>query len=308
MFEGLVERLAEAIPDFGRHLAVDGTAVHAYSNEQRRDKSDPEAAWSARPKRQRRTQASGAVEERLEYWFGYLVHLAVDCDTELPVGFAVTPANENETTQFEELLGRVQEAHPEVTERTEAVMADAGYDSGDNCAHVLRELAAVPVIKMRLTQEADAICQAAVCRCTELGTPICDSGHRMVYAGRDGDYLKWRCPVVCKKAERCQERGRCTPSAYGRVLKVSIWEDARRFPGLARESGKWKRLYGKRTAVERVNGRLKDFLLLDALTVRGRAKVQMHASVGLLLMLAGAWAMVEADRMDRARQIVRLAA
>ena len=308
MFEELVGRLCGAIPGFGRRLAVDGTAVHAYSNEQRRDKSDADAAWSARRKRQRRKQAGGAVDERLEYWFGYLLHLVVDCDTELPVGFELTAANENETTRFVELLRQLQEAHPELTERTEAVTADAGYDSADNCEHVLGELDAVPVIKMRLTQDPDEISQAAVCRCTELGTPICDSGHRMVYAGRDGDYLKWRCPVACGKAERCEAMGRCSPSEYGRVLKVSIWEDARRFPGLARESGKWRRLYRKRTAVERVNGRLKDFLLLDDLTVRGIAKVQMHASVGLLLMLAGAWAMVEADRMDRARRIVRLAA
>jgi len=76
MFEQLVERVAEAISGFGRHLAVDGTAVHAYSNEQRRGKSDPDAAWSARRQRQRRGSRDAA--ERLEYWFGYLVHLVVD--------------------------------------------------------------------------------------------------------------------------------------------------------------------------------------------------------------------------------------
>jgi hypothetical protein len=308
MFRRLVERLREALPELGRHLAVDATAVHAYSNEQRREKSDPDAAWSARPKRQRRRQASGVVEESLEYWFGYLVHVVVDCKTELPIGFEVTPANENDTTRFVPLLEQVQVAHPELVERTEAVIADAGYDSVQNCRHVLQELEAVPVIKMRLTQKREAISQAAECRCTELGTPICDSGYGMVYAGRDGDYLKWRCPVACGKQERCQAMGRCTASAYGRVLKVSIWEDPRRFPGLARESRKWERLYGKRTAVERVNARLKDFLLLDDLTVRGIGKVQMHASVGLLVLLAGAWAMVSQDRVKEARRIVRLAA
>jgi len=308
MFDELVGRLAEAMPEFGRHVAVDATAVHAYSNEQRRDKSDADAAWSARPKRQRRRQGSGVVEESLEYWFGYLVHVVVDCKTELPIGFEVTAANENDTTRFVPLLEQVQQAQPELVERTEAVLADAGYDSVQNCRHVLGELEALPVIKMRLTQEREAICQAAECRCTELGTPICDSGYRMVYAGRDGDYLKWRCPVACGKQERCRERGRCTPSAYGRVLKVRIWDDPRRFPGLARESPKWERLYRKRTAAERVNARLKDFLLLDDLTVRGIAKVQMHASVGLLVMLAGAWAMVSQDRIKEARRIVRLAA
>ena len=129
-----------------------------------------------------------------------------------------------------------------------------------------------------------------------------------VYAGRDGDYLKWRCPVACGKAEQCTAFGRCTASAYGTVRKISLWEDPRRFPGLARESKKWTRLYRKRTAAERVNARLKDFLLLDELTVRGMEKVTLHASVGLLVMLAGAQAMVSAEQLDRVRQVVRLAA
>jgi len=60
--------------------------------------------------------------------------------------------------------------------------------------------------------------------------------------------------------------------------------------------------------VERVNGRLKDFLLLDELTVRGMAKVTMHVGLGLVVMLAGAWAMVKAERVEQARRIVRLAA
>jgi IS5 family transposase len=231
-----------------------------------------------------------------------------NAQTELPVGYEVTAANVNDVTEFVPLLDELSRGHPQITERTEAVMADAGYDSTDNCAHVLGELEALPIIKMRLTQEKDAICQAAIARCTELGTPVCDSGHKMTYWGRDGDYLKWRCPVECGKAEKCTAFGRCTASDYGTVLKVSIWEDPRRFPGLWRESRKWERLYEKRTAVERVNGRLKDFLLLDELTIRGMRKVRMHVGLALVVMLAGAWAMVQEGRVEQARRIVRLAA
>jgi len=169
-------------------------------------------------------------------------------------------------------------------------------------------LQALPIIKMRLTQDRAEICQAAICCCNELGTPICPSGHKMDYWGRDGDYLKWRCPVKQGKAEKCLAFGRCTNPDYGAVLKVRIREDPRRFPGLSRESKKWSRLYKKRTAVERVNGRLKDFLLLDGLTIRRLEKVKMHVGLSLLVMLGGAWAMVSAERVERARRIVRLAA
>lgn len=310
MFQQLVSELGARLPNFGRHLAVDATAVHAYSNEIRREKSDRDGAWSARPKRQRRRRPAGKVEEYTDYWFGYLVHLVVDCETELPVGYEVTAANVNETTRFRPLLAAVQEQQPTLVERTETVSADAGYDSGANCEHVLRETKALPIIKMRQTQpreKRDAIFAAAICPCNELGTPLCASGHKMVYWGRDGDYLKWRCPAKCGRAA-CTQRGRCTSSRYGNVLKVSIWEDPRRFPGLARESKKWSRLYRKRTAVERVNARLKDHLLLDNLTVRGIGKVRAHVGLSLLVMLAGSKAMLDVGAIARIRQTVRLAA
>lgn len=309
MFEELVRGLGAQLPAMGRHLAVDATAVHAYSNEDRRTKSDPDGAWSARPKRQRRGRNGQQNDERMEYWFGYLVHLVVDCETELPVGYEVTAANVNETTRFVGQLDAVASAQPQIAARMEAVIADAGYDSGTNCAHVLgMDSGAVPIVKMRLTQKRDAICQAATCCCNELGTLICDSGHRMVYWGRDGEYLKWRCPVACGRADACTAFGRCSPSAYGTVVKINIHDDPRRFPGLARESKKWMRLYRKRTAIERVNGRLKELLLLDELTVRGMAKVRAHVGMSLLVLLAGSSAMVDSGRVDQARRIVTLAA
>jgi hypothetical protein len=60
--------------------------------------------------------------------------------------------------------------------------------------------------------------------------------------------------------------------------------------------------------VERVNGRLNEYLLLDDLTIRGKQKVRMHVSLALLVMLAGAAAMAEEGMLDRVRQTVRLAA
>ena len=236
MFAGLVGSLAEVVPDFGEHLAVDSTALHAYSNEMRRQKSDVDAAWSARPKRQRRRKGNGQVEQYMDHWFGYAVHLVADCETELPVGFEVTPANVNETTRFKPMLEALKEAHPRLIAGTKAVMADRGFDSQYNCEYVLREYEALPIIKMRLTQVKDEISQAAETLCNELGTQICLSGHEMVYGGRDGDYLKWHCPVARGKAQECLMRGRCTASAYGAVRKVKIWDDPRRYPGLARES------------------------------------------------------------------------
>jgi hypothetical protein len=87
-----------------------------------------------------------------------------------------------------------------------------------------------------------------------------------------------------------------------------VWEDPRRWPGLARESKKWSKLYKRRTAAERVNARLKDYLQLDQLTLRGLAKVKVHTALGLVVLLAGALAMAQEGRVAAVRQTVRLAA
>lgn len=305
MFHSLVERLGEMLPDFGRHLAVDGTAVKAHTNQRRSKSSDPDAAWGVRQAPDK--DGRGRETKR---WLGYLVHLVVDCDTELPVGFEVTPANKNESPRMIPLLEELAARHPEIVERTEAVLADKGYDSAANCEHVVKRMEAQAIIKMRRTLEGDEICQAAICRCTELGTPVCMADRKWKYSGRDGAYLKYRCPLVAagRGVDECEFAGRCSTSAYGAVLKQPLAEDYRRWPGIARESDKFARLYRRRGAVERVNGRLKDYLLLDDLTVRGAAKVRVHALGSLLVMLAGATAMAEGGMLERVRRTVRLAA
>jgi transposase, IS5 family len=304
MFDALVHRIKLVFPELGRYLAVDGTAVRAWAN-QRGSKADPDAKWGVHQYR----DADGRVVET-KRWLGYAVHLVVDCELELPVGFSVTAANANDGPQMQPLLEDLADKHPQITASTEAVVADRGYDSASNCEYVVEQMDAQAIIKMRRWGEDDEVWQAATCRCTERGTPVCMSDQKMVYWGRDGDYLKWRCPVAvgAVEPEVCQWRGGCSNSAYGSVLKQPIAEDYRRWPGIARESAKFERLYDKRSAVERVNARLKEYLLLDELTVRGMAKVRVHVSLALLVMLAGAAAMAEEGMLDRVRQTVRLAA
>ena len=305
MFHSLVERLRLEFPDLGRQLAVDGTAVKAHTNQRRSKSSDPDANWGVR-----QAPAKNGRGRETKNWLGYLVHLVVDCDTELPVGFEVTPANTNESPRMIPLLEELAAEHPEVVENTQAVLADKGYDSAANCEYVVTRMDAQAIIKMRRTLEGDEICHAALCRCTELGTPVCMADRKWKYFGCDGAYLKYRCPLAAagRAVDECEFAGRCSTSEYGAVFKQRMAEDYRRWPGLARESAKFDRLYARRGAVERVNGRLKDYLLLDDLTVRGAAKVRVHVVSSLLVMLAGATAMAEGGMLERVRQTVRLAA
>jgi len=92
------------------------------------------------------------------------------------------------------------------------------------------------------------------------------------------------------------------------VPKVRISEDPRRFPVLSRDSHKWRRLYRKRSACERVNAKLKNYLLLDEQRAPGNAKVTVNVAMSVLVMLARAISMAKLDKLGGIRKIVALAA
>ena len=145
-----------------------------------------------------------------------------------------------------------------------------------------------------------------------MGTPICPTGFDMTYWGRDGTFLKYRCPQEATGLFSClsDHKGtdRCSLSPYGLVVKLNMKDDPRRHVPVPRESKKWKRLYKRRTAVERVNSRLKENLLLDDLKVRGLPKVKVRVGLNLLVMLAIAVGMAERDRLKDCRRILSCAA
>jgi len=295
VFDRAIESLRGVLPDLGQSIAVDGTGIASWCNRWQKDLTDKEAGWGIR------TKSNEDGSPRIEKWYGYTVELAVDAKYEIPLGFEVIPANVNESPRLRVVVDHIKERHADLD--VLHVIADKGYDSGDNCRYVLYELNALPIIPMRLTQEKDKPFSGEICHCTELGTPICDCGGKMLYAGRDGKYLKFRCPR--HKEER---GGSCSGSTYGRVLKIAISENERRWPGLHRESKKFARIYRKRSAAERVNSRLKEHLCLDDQHVRGLGKTTVNVSLSLLVMVGGALAMARGSKLERPRQVVAMAA
>jgi IS5 family transposase len=296
-FEDQVEKLRQLLPGFGRRLVVDSTDIKAYSNGHRRNKSDLDARWGAKRAGGQPQLAPGAGKRHdLYYWFGYKLHLVVDAAYELPVSFTVTPANESDTQQMEVLLAKAKTERPQA--RPEAVIADKGYDSGRNSQLVYSTYHSAPIIPIieKPGMQLPDICNAK-------GTPTCGCGLEMVFWGRDGHYLKYRCPHVLGKGV-CKSRFRCTSSAYGYVLKLPIGDDPRRHPPVPRESKKWERLYRMRTAIERVNSRLKEFLGLRRICVRGIVKVTIRSVLGLLVMLAIGVGMAQRHRLKELRVLV----
>jgi len=293
-FTGLVEKLRLSLPGFGAKLAVDATDIEAYDNGHRKSPSDPDAKWGVK---EAKTGSPKGKEKELYRWFGYKLHLIVDALYELPIAFTVTPANENDTTQMKPLLERAELSKEE--RQPQVVIADKGYDSKDNCLAIFKDAHAFPIIPLieKPGWESPDICNAK-------GTPTCGCGLEMVYWGRDGNYLKYRCPDVLGRA-KCRCRFPCTASSDGYVLTLPVMkEDPRRHVPVPHESKKWARLYRMRTAVERVNSRVKDLLGLRKITLRGIAKVTVRSLLSLLVMLAAAVSMAERHRLKEVRSLV----
>jgi IS5 family transposase len=85
--------------------------------------------------------------------------------------------------------------------------------------------------------------------------------------------------------KKCPERSRCSPSDYGRVVRVKWEKDWRRFGPMPHGTQQRKRRYNGRTACERVNSRLKVGLMLGDLKVRGKARIELGVAIALVVLL-----------------------
>jgi transposase len=318
--DDLVQRFATLAPGFGEAVVVDSTDIHAYARDRKSAEVDPDATWGAKSSKEatskrskqakplggvsRGGQNSGKDKTKDKYWwFGYKLHLLVDAKYELPIAAILTTAKEADTTQLKPLLQKRDALLPETA--LKLCVGDGAYDSQSNIV-LITGRGALPIIPLNPGNEKEPPGIA-----NTLGTPLCPIGLPMTFWGRDGHYLKYRCPqksgLLCCLVEH-KGISRCSTSDYGLVVKLDMRDDPRRYVPVPRETKKWRRLYRLRTAVERVNSRLKDNLILDELRVRGKCKVAARVGLNLLVMLAIAVAMAERNRLGDCRRIITCAA
>jgi hypothetical protein len=111
--------------------------------------------------------------------------------------------------------------------------------------------------------------------------------------------MQYICPFKAGKVE-------CPSPCSLRVAWIRpLWE-YRQLCSIPRDSEEWDEIYSKRTAIERVNSRLKEKRRLNTHCHRGFEKVQLHSLMSVLSLLVTALAEVNAGRMDRARTCTRI--
>jgi hypothetical protein len=320
IFDHMVRRLGLAVPDMGQHTAGDSTGLSG------RPERNPERA--AAEVADGLPQASGGRKEykdddgkvsRVVEWFGYKLHLLVDVKHEVVLAYHITDTKAGDNECVETLVTQAQANLPE--DRIETLAYDKAAD--DIKVHEFLHGADIkPLIQNRACWPKDGEQEKVIGGRIPLhvvhdepGTVYCydtvsDPPVRraMSYAGHEKsrETLKYRCPAVVEGFQ-CVSHDKCNAGkSYGMTVRVPQDIDLRRFPSIPRATPQFERLYKGRTAVERVNDRLKVFWGLDDGNVVGSRRFCAHVVGVLLVHLAFATVLAKAQRYEGSFGTLRL--
>ena len=296
IFDVLVQRLGAAVPDFGRDTAGDATALNA------RRKADPTADGdlpTASAGRKEYADDAGNVSKVVE-WFGYKLHLLVDVKHEVALAYEITSTKAGDGETLPTILEEAQANLPENRIRTLAY--DKAADTND-VHSALHQAKIKPLVQMRSLWKGQTeqmlpghdgnsnvvFDEAGTIHCYDrTSEPIVR--HRMAYIGYEPQRktIKYRCPAR-HEGWSCPHDGVCNAGkSYGKTVRVDSTIDLRRFPPIPRATKKFERKYKGRTAVERVNARLKIFWGADDGNLVGARR--FHAMVGVVMIVHAAFA------------------
>lgn len=257
--------------------------MRSHSNPDKKVKSDPEADFIVK---------EGSV---YKVWkWGYKLHLLVDTSWELPIACKVTLAREADVTHLIPLISKARRRFTWF--KPWHIVADKGYDAGYNYKAIY-DIGSIPIIKMKERPQS----QDGRYSLDETGIPHCQAGLPLLLIGHDRKKgMKYVCPHRAGKT-RCPLLHQCAL----KVVWIRPFWEYRKFCSIPRESAEWTEIYSKRSAVERVNSKLKEHRRLDSHCHRGLAKVRLHCLMSVLSLAITALAEANGNRMERVRACTR---
>jgi hypothetical protein len=310
IFDVLIRRLGLVVADLGQDTAGDATGLSARRKAGEAAQEEvaqglPQASGGRKEYR----DAEGEVTKVVE-WFGFKPHLIVDVKHEVALAYEITDTEAGDGEALPVILERAEANLP--AGRIETLAYDKAADSED-VHELLSGRGITPLIQMRgLWQEEpermlpghDGTSNVVY---TEDGTiyryakvsepPV---RHPMSYIGHEPERgtLKYRCPAKHAGWE-CPMSAVCNAGkSYGKAVRVPRDVDPRRFPASPRATKKFERMYKGRTAVERVNARLKVFRGVDDGTVTGSRRFFAQAGVVLAVHAVFATLLASAPRRE----------
>jgi hypothetical protein len=318
VFDVMVQRLGVAVPDLGKDTAGDSTGLagRAAASAELRQAEEQQGLPQPSGGRKEYKDDDGTITKVVE-WFGYKLHLLVDVKHEVVLSYHITDTKTGDNEMIAYLLAQAKNNLP--TDRIKTLAYDKAADDG-KVHELLHEENVRPLIQNRTfkVEEPEKVLggrtplnivhdQAGTIFCYDRVSEL-PVRHPMAYIGHEPERgtLKYRCPArhqgwSCPSDQICNEE-----RDYGLTVRVKQEIDLRRFPSIPRATKQFERLYKGRTAVERVNARLKIFWGIDDGQVYGSRRFHAHVGAVLIVHLGLATVLAQAERYEGTYGTMRL--
>lgn len=310
VFDVMAQRLGLVVGDLGKDSAGDSTglAARAALSQKLKDAEFEQGLPQPSGGKKEYKDDDGKVTKVVE-WFGYKLHLLVDVKHEVAFAYHITDTKAGDNERIPALVEQAKNNLPPQRMRTLA------YDKAadDGAVHeFLHDEHIKPIIQNRTYQleEPEKVLggrtplnivydQAGTIYCYDKVTDPCVR-HPMAYIGHEPERgtLKYRCPARHQGWD-CPSDAACNGDRdYGLTVRVKQEIDLRRFPSIPRATKQFERLYDGRTAVERVNARLKIFWGIDDGQVYGARRFHAHVGAVMVVHLAFATLLAQTGRRE----------
>jgi Transposase DDE domain/Transposase domain (DUF772) len=309
VFDVLIQRLGIAVADLGTNAAGDATGLSARRKpmetaQEEVDEGLPQPSGGRKEYKDDQGKVTKVVE-----WFGFKLHLLVDVKHEVVLSYQITDTKAGDGETLPALLEQAEANLP--PERIKTVAYDKAADS-EEVHELLSGKKITPLIQMRSLWQTEperllpghdgssniVYDEAGTVYCYDKVSDV-PRRHKMAYIGfePERETLKYRCPAkhegwACPMSKICN-----AGKSYGKTVRVPHEVDPRRFPALPRATKKFERMYKGRTAVERVNARLKIFWGVDDGNLTGSRR--FSAQVGVVMVVHAAFATLLASAPRR---------
>jgi hypothetical protein len=310
VFDLLAKRLGLVVGDLGKDTAGDSTGLsgRAALSEKLRVAEALQGLPQPTGGKKEYKDDDGKITHVVE-WFGYKLHLLVDVKHEVALAYHITDTKAGDNERIPFLIGQAKNNLP--PQRIKTLAYDKAADDGAVHEHLHDEgIKAVIQNRNFKLEEPEKVLggrtplnivydQAGTVYCYDrVGkTPV---RQPMAYIGHEAERgtLKYRCPARHYDF-KCPSDVLCNGEReYGLTVRVKQEIDLRRFPSIPRATKQFERLYDGRTAVERVNGRLKIFWGIDDGQVYGARRFHGHVGAVMIVHLAFATLLAQTERRE----------
>ena len=278
IFEEDVKFMYENLEGFGEDAAVDGKYLDSYGNQNYKNKAnDNRGEHEATNSCKTYYMKDGSTKK--EWHYGFRAHIICDAKYGLPIKKKVTPANNSEQKELDNMIEEMEinEKENYKLEKMKNLMGDAGYDNGARNQKLKEEYNINAVMDIRHMWSKDE-------KYREIeNQPLAyNEDGEVFYIVELNNYEKMKY-LGYDKENNCL---RYTRESKGKkVYRIPLSTDYRIFTPIARDSKKFKTKYKMRTEVERLNGRIdRDYMFNDHF-IRGQKKMDLMLTLTFVVML-----------------------